>query len=126
LIKKADSFTNQEFHQYWQHEHPKIWLSVKIVQENVVKYSQFHVDNATSEGLKAHGLPIAEYDGGVNIWARNMEELMAIFQDEEYLRVVVPDEEKFLKRNEATMMLGKDVDLWVDGKVVVLSRDKDS
>jgi len=91
-----------------------------------VKYSQFHVDNATSEGLKAHGLPIAEYDGGVNIWARNMEELMAIFQDEEYLRVVVPDEEKFLKRNEATMMLGKDVDLWVDGKVVVLSRDKDS
>jgi len=30
----------------------------------------------------------------------------------------VPDEEKFLKRGEAVMMLGRDVDLWVDGKAV--------
>lgn len=63
------------------------------------------------------GLPIAEYDGGVEIWARSLEELMAVFQDEEYLRVVVPDEEKFLKRNEAVMMIGRDEELFVDGKV---------
>lgn len=42
---------------------------------------------------------------------------MAVFQDEEYLRVVVPDEEKFLKRNEAVMMIGRDEELFVDGKV---------
>ena len=39
-----------------------------------------------------------------------------IFQDEEYLRVVVPDEEGFIKRSEARMMLGHDEDKWVDGK----------
>jgi len=31
-----------------------------------------------------------------------------VFHDEEYLRVVVPDEEKFLKRGEAVIMLGWD------------------
>ncbi len=34
-----------------------------------------------------------------------------MFHDEEYLKVVVPDEEKFLKRGEAVMMLGWDEEL---------------
>ena len=29
---------------------------------------------------------------------------------------MVPDEEKFLKRHEAKMMIGSDEVLWVDGK----------
>jgi hypothetical protein len=36
------------------------------------------VDNPTSEGLKAAGLPIAEYDGGVNFWVRSVEDFMAV------------------------------------------------
>jgi hypothetical protein len=36
--------------------------------------------------------------------------------DEDYLKVVVPDEEKFLKRDEALPMVGWDEDKWVDGK----------
>ena len=31
---------------------------------------------------------------------------------------MVPDEESFLKRDEARMMIGWDEDKWVDGKVV--------
>ncbi len=41
-----------------------------------------------------------------------------VFQDEEYLRVVVPDEESFLKRHEGKMMIGHDDTKWVDGKKV--------
>ena len=67
--------------------------------------------------MKAAGIPIAEYDGGVEIWARSIEELMAVFQDPEYLHLVVADEEKFLKRHEALMMIGRDEELFVDGKV---------
>ncbi len=78
LIKKTDSLSSEEFHAYWVNEHPKIWLSVPIVQTNVLKYTQFHVDEKVSGGLKAAGLPIAEYDGGVQIWGRNLEELMAV------------------------------------------------
>jgi hypothetical protein len=36
------------------------------------------VDNLTSEGLKATGLPVAEYDGGVNFWVRSVEDFMAV------------------------------------------------
>lgn len=32
--------------------------------------------------------------------------------------MVVPDEESFLKRSEAVLMIGHDEDKWVDRKVV--------
>ena len=41
-----------------------------------------------------------------------------IFQDEEYTRVVLPDEETFLKRHDVKMMIGHDEDKWVGGKAV--------
>ncbi|RDW77000.1 hypothetical protein BP6252_05053 [Coleophoma cylindrospora] len=116
LIKKLDSLTDEQFHAYWSNEHPKIWGSVPIVQAKIVKYSQFHVDAPTTAALRAAGLPLAEYDGEVEMWADSMEDLMAVFQDEEYLRVVVPDEESFLKRSEAVMMLGNDEVKWDNGK----------
>ena len=72
----------------------------------------------TSEGLKAAGLSIAEFDGGVEIWARNLEELMVGFQDEKYLRIVAPDEEKFFKRHVVVMMIERDEELWANGNAV--------
>lgn len=47
------------------------------MKKNVVKYSQFYVDNKTSSKLKAAGLPVAEFDGGVNIWGKSLEDLRA-------------------------------------------------
>ena len=48
------------------------------MKEKVVRYSQFHIDHKTSEALKAQGLPVAEYDGGVNMWANSVEDLMMV------------------------------------------------
>ncbi|TVY40592.1 hypothetical protein LSUB1_G003033 [Lachnellula subtilissima] len=121
LVKKLDTLSTEEFHRYWRAEHPKAWLSVAIVKANVLKYSQFHVNNPVTEDLRTKGLPMAGYDGGVNIHAGSVEELVAVFQDEEYLRVVVPDEEKFLKRSEGIMMLGWEDVVWVDGKEIPAS-----
>ncbi|KAL2075436.1 hypothetical protein VTL71DRAFT_379 [Oculimacula yallundae] len=90
----------------------RIHKQAPIVKKHVLKYTQFHVDEKVSEGLRAAGLPMAEYDGGVQIWGRSVEELMAVFQDPEYLAKVVHDEEKFLKRSEAKMMIGWDEELW--------------
>jgi len=36
------------------------------------------VDNATPHALAASGLPISEFDGGANIWANSVEDLMAV------------------------------------------------
>ena len=41
-----------------------------------------------------------------------------MFTNEEYLRVVVPDEQKFAKREEAAMLIGYEVPKWVEGKEV--------
>ena len=78
LIKKLDTLSPEDFHTYWTQSHPKIWLNVPIVQQNVVRYTQFHADEKTAAGLKAAGLPMADFDGGVNIWGRSLEELMAV------------------------------------------------
>jgi hypothetical protein len=42
------------------------------------------VDNPTSEGLKAAGLSVAEYDGGVNFLVRSVEDLMSVRIDSSY------------------------------------------
>ncbi|GAM83010.1 hypothetical protein ANO11243_009960 [Dothideomycetidae sp. 11243] len=60
---------------------------------------------------------MAPFDGGVKMWANSIEELMAVFQDPEYIKTVIPDEESFLKRDEAQMMVGWDEVHWRDGKV---------
>lgn len=41
-----------------------------------------------------------------------------VFTNEEYLKIVVPDEQTFLKREEAVMMVGYEVPRWVEGKEV--------
>ena len=63
-------------------------------------------------------LPFAPYDGAAEMWAKSYDDLMEVFSNEEYLKVVVPDEQKFLKREEAVMMLGWEVPRWMEGKEV--------
>ena len=41
-----------------------------------------------------------------------------MFGNEEYLKIVVPDEQTFLKRDEAVMLLGYEVPRWFEGKEV--------
>ncbi|KAH8896081.1 hypothetical protein GQ53DRAFT_819234 [Thozetella sp. PMI_491] len=113
LVRKRNDVSHEEFHKYWSEEHPNIWLSVPIVQDKIVKYSQFH----GNEALKiAYGsaIPFASYDGAAEMWAASADDL--VFTDVEYLRIVVPDEEKFLKRAEAQMVIGWEELKWVDGK----------
>ncbi|KAF5572747.1 dimeric alpha+beta barrel [Fusarium pseudoanthophilum] len=107
LLRKRDDVTYGQFHKYWSEEHPKIWLSVPIVKQNLVKYSQFHADEKLD--LSGTGMPpVAPFDGAATMWAKSLEDLHAIFSDPEYNRIVVPDEEKFLKRSEAVPIVGWD------------------
>lgn len=46
-----------------------------------------------------------------------------MFHDAEYLEKVVPDEEKFLLRSEAVMMVGWEEEVWRDGKEVVVGKE---
>ena len=115
LLKKLDTISTEEFNYYWSQQHPSIFLSVPIVRQNLTRYSQFHVDAAVTAGLATHGLPVSPYDGGAEFWADSYESAMAVFQDPEYLRVVVPDEQKFLQREAAVLMVGYEEVKWENG-----------
>ncbi|KAI2472821.1 EthD domain-containing protein [Annulohypoxylon bovei var. microspora] len=110
FMKKKDGISHEEFHKYWSEEHSKIFLSVPIIRRNLVKYSQFHSDKSVD--LTGFGVNMIGYDGGASMWANSLEELLAIFTDEEYLKTVVPDEEKFFNRADVVTMLGWDEDKW--------------
>jgi hypothetical protein len=101
----------------WSTEHPKIWLSVPIVREKIVKYQQFHVNDDFRKNMGDH-LPFAQFDGAAEMYVEKLEDLATVFQNEEYLKVVVPDEEKFLKRDEAVMLIGQELPKWVEGKAL--------
>ncbi|KAK4580504.1 hypothetical protein LTR86_000707 [Recurvomyces mirabilis] len=116
FIKKLPTVSIEHFHKYWSEEHPKIFLSVPIVQKNLTHYQQFHSDPNISAELRKMGLPIAEYDGGAEFFANSVEDAMAVFQDPEYHRIVVPDEMTFLDRDAASMMIGTTEVKWEDGK----------
>lgn len=87
------------------------------MREKIVKYSQFHADDVFKAKMGAH-LPFAQFDGAAEMWAKSYDDLMAVFTNEEYLKIVVPDEQTFLKREEALMLVGYEVPRWVDGKEV--------
>ncbi|TVY13897.1 hypothetical protein LARI1_G006213 [Lachnellula arida] len=128
LIKKLDTLTDEEFHNYWKGPHAQIFLGVPIVKEKILKFSltritffQFRVDKTTSAVLAAQGLPVAEYDEGVNHWAASLDDIMAVgnmYKDPEYQRLVLADAEVFSKTKESKMMIRYDKDFVADGKVL--------
>jgi len=61
-------------------------------------------------------LPFSQFDGAAEVWAETYDDLIAVFTNEEYLKIVVPDEQTFLKREEALMFVGYEVPRWVDGR----------
>ncbi|KIW15122.1 hypothetical protein PV08_07909 [Exophiala spinifera] len=119
LVSKRDEITEDEFHRYWSEEHPRVWLNIEIVKRKVVTYSQFHVDKKSTAVLTDFGVQVGSWDGLVTIAAETFQDLLSVFGDEEYLRVVVPDEEKFLKRSTAIMMVGEEKPKKMNGTVLV-------
>ncbi|KAH8821343.1 EthD domain-containing protein [Xylogone sp. PMI_703] len=118
LGRKNPKLSYEEWHRYWSEEHPKLWLSVPIVKEKIIKYSQYHGNENDSKTLAGLGLPVASYDCIVTIVTRNFEDLMSVFNDPEYQRVVVPDEEYLFDRPNCNMLIGYDIDKMIDGKIL--------
>ncbi|KAH7311289.1 hypothetical protein B0I35DRAFT_481274 [Stachybotrys elegans] len=77
LVRKLDNISYEEFHDYWSKKHPDIWLSVPIVQEKIIKYSQFHGDNSLRAAYGSH-VPFASYDGAAEMWAASVEDLLEL------------------------------------------------
>jgi hypothetical protein len=63
-------------------------------------------------------VPVLEYDGGVEIWVRDLETMQAMATDPAYLNEIAADEEEFTDRSSVRIMLGVDYVVIEEGKVV--------
>jgi len=72
---------------------------------------------STEIASKAPGLEAPDYDGIGEFWADSLEDIYEYMADEEYQRVVAPDEHKFTKRDEWKVLVGEYEDKFVSDLV---------
>ena len=100
LLKRNSAMTHDEFVTYHREHHADLFMSVPVVQANVAAYVQQHTVDESVEGL-----PPAPFDGVTELWFEDAENNRRLFTDEEYLRVIRPDEMKFCDLDAAAFLL---------------------
>lgn len=91
LLRKRKDLNHEEFVQYHQTKHAPLFMSLPAVQQYVRRYVQGH-----PQPLDLPGLPPRTYDGTTELWFETPDDIAKVFTDEEYLRLIRPDEAKFL------------------------------
>jgi len=100
FVKKRDDLSQEEFERKWL-QHAAIFRSIAIVKKNVFKYEQMHKNH---EAYKSMPGTAPHCDGIVLFELESFEKFFAIFEDEEYKNVVVPDELTFIDRPKCTIL----------------------
>ena len=65
---------------------------------------QIHVNRDSIKSWEDDGNKVSGYDGIVVLEATSEDKIREIFQDEEYLEKLAPDEKKFTERTSITLM----------------------
>jgi len=103
FLRKHPNMSHDEFVQYHKTSHAKLFTSLDVVKQNVLKYVQSHAIPASIPGF-----PEMYYDGITELWFNDETDIAKVFGAEEYLRVVRPDEENFLDLNECGFLITKE------------------
>ncbi|CAM6121677.1 unnamed protein product [Calypogeia fissa] len=112
FVKRPD-ISDEEFHRYWSEDHGPLISGTKFFKERILKYNQYHNDLAARNKATSMGFPVMEYDGATELWAEDLDTLLDVSKDEEYLQKIVPDAGKFISREYTKFMFGYD-DLKMD------------
>ncbi|KAJ9606731.1 hypothetical protein H2200_008740 [Cladophialophora chaetospira] len=103
----------------WSQEHPKVWLNIAAAKAKITAYSQFHVDKTATGALKAMGVPLGHHDGVAIMEAESLEAFLSVYQDKDFLEIVLPDEKRFIDRDKSFVLFGHQEDKKVNGKLLV-------
>ncbi|RPD63933.1 hypothetical protein L226DRAFT_567889 [Lentinus tigrinus ALCF2SS1-7] len=108
LVAPKPGLSPDECRSYWLNTHSKVFSSIAIVKRNLLKYEQFHFDSRYTAPMTAMipGYMPPPFFGMAIFEAETIEKIYEVFQDEEYRRVVVPDEENFMSRKDVQMLGG--------------------
>ncbi|CAL1708482.1 unnamed protein product [Somion occarium] len=112
FLKKRPDMTLEQFSEHWN-GHGNLFTSQKAMKDNVVRYNQFHLAPQHSETLAAAGFPIAPYDGVADVYVDKIEDVFAIFADEDVQKNVFADEVNFLDKSQIqAILVGEDNVKW--------------
>ena len=131
LMAPKPGLSFEEFDRYWLDVHGNIFSSIAIAKRNLLKYEQvsphshrivlsstlsiahhrveqFHLDPKYNDTIAASSLAKSQspFRGIAIFEATSLDKIFEIFEDEEYLRVVVPDEHKFFDHEKAQIIAG--------------------
>ncbi|KAK0202406.1 hypothetical protein DFS33DRAFT_1339873 [Desarmillaria ectypa] len=88
-------------------------LNYSIPRSCQRKYDQMHVNDETNALLKQMGAQTCDWDGIAIMEGESSEKVLGIMRNEEYERVLVPDELGFLDR-EKTQVLPLNFGVFID------------
>ncbi|KAJ8090914.1 hypothetical protein PM082_024838 [Marasmius tenuissimus] len=89
------NMTFQEFSDYWRGPHARLFLNTTMVQKNLLRYEQLHVNQEWKQKLRDQGAKVPEFDGIMVAEATTMDKIFETFNNEEYNEIVIPDSLKF-------------------------------
>ncbi|KAJ7582204.1 hypothetical protein C8J56DRAFT_1056350 [Mycena floridula] len=106
-LKHRPDISFEEFDEIWTN-HAKVFTGIKYTQDNVIRYTQFHVKKDLGAPFLEFGMAnVNEFDGIAHFDVERVDVLVNLMKDEEYLRVVVPDEDRFLDRTSVRIHIGE-------------------
>ena len=91
LLKRKPSFTQEQFVDYHRNSHAALFMSVPVVKDTVRRYVQQH-----ALPIELPGMPPPKYDGITELWFDDVEAIRKLFSDDEYMKVIRPDEASFI------------------------------
>lgn len=101
LLKRKSALTHEQSVDHHKNAHGALFMSVKVVQETVRRYTQQH----TMTDVELPGMPPPKYDGMTKLWFDVVDLLAKCFSDEEYLVKIRPDEESFLDLHDCDLLV---------------------
>ena len=125
LMYPKDGLSFEEFDRYWLENHGKVFSSLDIVRKNLLKYEQvrpsqfiplvtnddhsyqFHLNPQMNQLFAAQGLEPVSFVGVAIFEAESFDKIQEVFQHPDYIRFVVQDELKFVKREKCQMVAGE-------------------
>ncbi|KAM6484625.1 EthD domain-containing protein [Trichoderma sp. SZMC 28011] len=118
---KNPKITDEEFQKHWSEHHAPI-ASAWLARNGIVGYTQYHTPpetrNLATALAETVGATVAPFDGYVEFFVNNPEDLWKATSDPEYPVKMHPDEQYMFDSSKMQVTIGW-VEVYIqDGKVV--------
>lgn len=93
--------------------HGDLFMKNPLAKAHILRYTQSHFGEASNKQFEATGLQAPKsFDGIANFWFEKIEDAHVVFQSEYYRDIIVPDEERMVKRDQTSIFVTEDVEYW--------------